>query len=44
MALIDEGIRLPMVPLSQRFHETLRDALHEAGVALPGLRVVEKRA
>ena len=44
MGLIEEGLRLPMVRLSERFHETLREALHEAGIALPGLRVVEKRA
>ncbi len=44
MGHIEEGLRLPMVSLSERFHETLREALHEAGIALPGLRVVEKRA
>lgn len=44
MGLIEDGLRLPMVPLSERFHETVREALHEAGIALPGLRVVEKRA
>ena len=44
MGLIEAGIRLPMVPLSERFHDTVREALHEAGVALPGLRVVERRA
>jgi len=44
MGHIDDGIRLPMVPLSEVFHEALREALHEAGIALPGLRVVEKRA
>ncbi len=44
MGQIEEGLRLPMVSLSERFHETLREALHEAGIALPGLRVVEKRA
>jgi 4-hydroxy-tetrahydrodipicolinate synthase len=44
MGHIDDGIRLPMVPLSENFHEALREALHEAGIALPGLRVVEKRA
>jgi 4-hydroxy-tetrahydrodipicolinate synthase len=44
MGLIDDGIRLPMVPLSENFHEAVREALHEAGIALPGLRVVEKRA
>ncbi|MDA0225891.1 MAG: 4-hydroxy-tetrahydrodipicolinate synthase [Proteobacteria bacterium] len=44
MGLIEGGLRLPMVPLSERCHETVRDALHEAGIALPGLRVVERRA
>jgi 4-hydroxy-tetrahydrodipicolinate synthase len=44
MGLIEGGIRLPMVPLSERFEQTLREALHEADIALPGLRVVEKRA
>ena len=44
MGLIEPGIRLPLVPLSERCHQALREALHEAGIALPGLRVVEKRA
>jgi len=44
MGHIDDGIRLPMVPLSENFHQAVREALHEAGIALPGLRVVEKRA
>jgi 4-hydroxy-tetrahydrodipicolinate synthase len=44
MGLIEGGIRLPMVPLSEKFEQTLREALHEANIALPGLRVVEKRA
>ena len=44
MGLIDGGIRLPMVPLSEKFHDTVREALHEAGISLPGLRVVEGRA
>jgi 4-hydroxy-tetrahydrodipicolinate synthase len=44
MGQIDDGIRLPMVPLSENFHEAVREALHEAGIALAGLRVVEKRA
>jgi 4-hydroxy-tetrahydrodipicolinate synthase len=43
MGLIEGGIRLPLVPLSERFHEAVREALAEAGVALP-LRMVEKRA
>jgi 4-hydroxy-tetrahydrodipicolinate synthase len=45
MGLIEPGIRLPMTPLADRFHETVRGALHEAGVRLAeGLRVVEGRA
>jgi 4-hydroxy-tetrahydrodipicolinate synthase len=44
MGRIEGGIRLPLVPMSERFQQTLREALHEAGVALPGLRVVEGRA
>ena len=45
MGMIAGGIRLPMVPMSERFHETVREALHEAGIKLPGsLRVVEGRA
>jgi 4-hydroxy-tetrahydrodipicolinate synthase len=43
MGMIEPGLRLPMTPLSERFHQTVRDALHEAGVQLPGLRVVEGR-
>jgi 4-hydroxy-tetrahydrodipicolinate synthase len=43
MGLIEPGLRLPLSPLAERFHQTVREALHEAGVALPGLRVVEGR-
>ncbi len=43
MGMIEHGLRLPLVPLSEKFHQTLREALHEAGIALPGLRVVEGR-
>jgi 4-hydroxy-tetrahydrodipicolinate synthase len=43
MGRIPAGIRLPMTPLAERFHDTVREALAEAGVALP-LRVVERRA
>jgi 4-hydroxy-tetrahydrodipicolinate synthase len=43
MGLIENGVRLPMTQLAERFHETVREALAEAGIALP-LRVVEKRA
>jgi 4-hydroxy-tetrahydrodipicolinate synthase len=44
MGLIDGGLRLPMTPLAERYHESLREALHEAGINLPGLRIVEGRA
>ena len=44
MGLIEYGLRLPMVPLSERSHQAVREALHEAGISLPGLRVVESRA
>jgi 4-hydroxy-tetrahydrodipicolinate synthase len=43
MGLIEPGLRLPLAPLSEKFHQSVRDALAEAGIALP-LRVVEKRA
>jgi 4-hydroxy-tetrahydrodipicolinate synthase len=44
MGRIEPGLRLPLTPLAERFHEAVRGALAEAGIALPGLRVVEKRA
>jgi 4-hydroxy-tetrahydrodipicolinate synthase len=44
MGMIEAGLRLPLSPLADRFHQTVREALHEAGIALPGLRVVEGRA
>ena len=44
MGLIEPGLRLPLSPLSDKFHQPLREALHEAGIALTGLRVVEGRA
>jgi 4-hydroxy-tetrahydrodipicolinate synthase len=43
MGMIENGLRLPLSPLSERFHQTVREALHEAGIAVPGLRVVEGR-
>jgi 4-hydroxy-tetrahydrodipicolinate synthase len=43
MGLIEPGVRLPLAPLSEKFHQTVREALHEAGIALQGLRVVEGR-
>ena len=33
-----------MTQLAEKFHQPVLEALHEAGVALPGLRVVEGRA
>jgi 4-hydroxy-tetrahydrodipicolinate synthase len=44
MGLIEHGLRLPLSPLSDRFHEAVREALREAGIAPSGLRVVESRA
>jgi 4-hydroxy-tetrahydrodipicolinate synthase len=43
MGMIEYGLRLPLSPLSDKFQQTVREALHEAGIALPGLRVVEGR-
>jgi 4-hydroxy-tetrahydrodipicolinate synthase len=43
MGMIEHGLRLPLTPLAERFYEPVREALAEAGIALP-LRVVEKRA
>jgi len=43
MGMIEGGLRLPLVPLTDRSYEAVREALAEAGVALP-LRMVEKRA
>jgi len=34
---------MPLSPLSERCYDVVREALAEAGIALP-LRVVEKRA
>jgi len=43
MGMIEHGLRLPLSPLAEKFHDTVREALHEAGITLPGLRVVEGR-
>ncbi len=32
MGLIESGIRLPLVPLSANFHETVREAMRQAGI------------
>jgi dihydrodipicolinate synthase/N-acetylneuraminate lyase len=44
MGLVENALRLPMVPLTEKSHQAVREALHDAGIALPGLRVVEGRA
>jgi 4-hydroxy-tetrahydrodipicolinate synthase len=42
MGLIAPGIRLPLVPLSANFHETVREAMREAGIQVKsGQRSVE---
>ena len=44
MGMCEPGLRLPLSPMSDKFQQTVREALHEAGIAHPGLRVVEGRA
>jgi 4-hydroxy-tetrahydrodipicolinate synthase len=44
MGMIENGLRLPLVPLSEKSYGAVREALHEAGITQPGLRVVEGRA
>ncbi|MCC6472395.1 MAG: 4-hydroxy-tetrahydrodipicolinate synthase [Burkholderiales bacterium] len=42
MGLIGMGVRLPLTPLASQHHETVREAMREAGIdARAGLRVVE---
>jgi 4-hydroxy-tetrahydrodipicolinate synthase len=43
MGMTEYGLRLPLAPLSEKFRQTVREALHEAGIAPAGLRVVEGR-
>ncbi len=43
MGMLEYGLRLPLSPMAERFQQPVREALHEAGIALPGLRVVEGR-
>ena len=43
MGMIEYGLRLPMSPMSEKFQQSVREALQEAGIALPGLRVVQGR-
>ena len=45
MGLIGSGLRLPMTPLATQHHETVREAMREAGITTnSGLRVVEGKA
>jgi 4-hydroxy-tetrahydrodipicolinate synthase len=44
MGMIENAQRLPLVPMSDKHQGAVREALHEAGIAPPGLRVVEGRA
>jgi len=45
MGLAGGGIRLPLTPLAAQYHDTVREALRDAGITLPsGLRVVEGKA
>ena len=43
MGLMEAGLRLPLAPLSEKHYQSVREALHEAGITLSGLRVVEGR-
>jgi 4-hydroxy-tetrahydrodipicolinate synthase len=44
MGMIENGLRLPLVPMSDRHQAAVREALQEADIAPTGLRVVEGRA
>jgi len=45
LGLIGTGIRLPLTPLSQQFHDVVREALRQAEVTPSGgLRVIEGKA
>jgi 4-hydroxy-tetrahydrodipicolinate synthase len=44
MGLVGTGIRLPLTPLAPQHFDTVRQALREAGISLPGLRVIEGKA
>jgi len=44
MGMIEGGLRLPLSPMSEKHNQAVREALHEAGISSPGLRVVEGRA
>lgn len=45
MGLLTGGIRLPLTPLAAQYHETVKEALGEAGISIvSGLRVIEGKA
>lgn len=45
MGLIGMGIRLPLTPLSQQFHDVVREAMRQADLTAPsGLRIVEGKS
>ena len=44
LGLIGNGLRLPMTPLSPQFYETVRDAMREADLTVPALRVVDGKS
>ncbi len=45
MGLIGPGIRLPLTPLAAQFHDTVREAMRQAGISASGaLRIVEGKS
>ena len=44
LGLIGNGLRLPMTPLSPQFYEMVREAMHEADLTVPALRVVDGKS
>ncbi len=44
LGLIGNGLRLPMTPLSPQFYETVREAMREADLTIPALRVVDGKS
>lgn len=44
LGLIGNGLRLPMTPLSSQFYETVREAMREADLTIPALRVVDGKS
>jgi 4-hydroxy-tetrahydrodipicolinate synthase len=44
LGLIGSGLRLPMTPLSQQYYETVREAMREADLTVPALRVVDGKS